>query len=206
VNLSTLANTMPGSFLDMPGVALPAGDASILISGPPDADDRVLAAALAAEAVLASPAFVPEGFDVPAGLTAEAFRLVPLGTEHNESDHAAWSASMAHIRATPGFERHPWPPLEGMPLEQNLADLEQHARDFAERVGFTYTVLAPDRDEVIGCVYIYPARDSEHDAEVRSWVRTSDAGLDAPLHDAVTRWLAERWPFERLDYAPRSSR
>ena len=58
VNLSTLRNTMPGSFLDMPGVALPMGaDASglplgLLISGAPGSDDRVLGAALAAEAVL----------------------------------------------------------------------------------------------------------------------------------------------------------
>ena len=58
VNLSTLRNTMPGSFLDMPGVALPMGaDASglplgLLISGARGSDDRVLAAALAAEAVL----------------------------------------------------------------------------------------------------------------------------------------------------------
>jgi hypothetical protein len=69
-------------------------------------------------------------------------------------------------------------------------------------MGFTYTVLAPDRDEVIGCVYIYPGRDG---ADVRSWVRASEARLDAPLHDAVARWLAERWPFERVDYASRSS-
>jgi len=35
----------------------------------------------------------------------------------------------------------------------NLGDLERHARDFAERRGFTYTVLGAG--EVIGCVYIY---------------------------------------------------
>jgi len=46
VNMTTLANTMPASFLDMPGVALPIGAASLLLSGPPGADDRVLAAAL----------------------------------------------------------------------------------------------------------------------------------------------------------------
>ena len=52
-NLRTLAATMPASFLDLPGVALPlAGGASLLVSGPPGADDRVLAAALAVEAVL----------------------------------------------------------------------------------------------------------------------------------------------------------
>ena len=150
--------------------------------------------------------FVPESFDVPAGLATGEFRLVPLGAEHNESDYAAWTTSLEHIHATPGFADHPWPPDDGMPLEQNRAELEAHARDFAARTGFTYTVLAPAGDDVLGCVYIYPARDGEHDAAVRSWVRASDAALDAPLHDAVSRWLAQRWPFERVAYAARSSR
>jgi hypothetical protein len=146
--------------------------------------------------------FVPDSFEVPRGLSTDTFRLVPLGPEHNESDHAAWTASIEHIRATPGFAGRSWPPA-AMTLAQNRSDLIAHARDFEQRTGFTYTVLAPDRDEVIGCVYIYPAHDG---ADVRSWVRASDAELDAPLHDAVARWLAERWPFERVDYAPRSSR
>jgi hypothetical protein len=145
--------------------------------------------------------FVPEGFDVPDGLAHESFRLVPLGVEHNESDYAAWSSSFDHIHATPGFEDRPWPPRDGMPLAQNAAELAEHADDFAARRGFTYTVLAPDRDEVIGCVYIYPGADGG--AAVRSWVRAADAQLDVVLWRTVSDWLAERWPFERVDYAPR---
>jgi hypothetical protein len=57
--------------------------------------------------------------------------------------------------------------------------------------------------EVIGCLYIYPAKDGEHDAQVRSWVRSDVAELDATLHAAVSRWLAERWPFQRVLYAER---
>jgi hypothetical protein len=128
---------------------------------------------------------------------------VALGPEHNVADHAAWSASIGHIRATPGFAGADWPPTEGMALEQNLADLERHALDFAQRVGFTYTVLAPDGGDVLGCVYIYPSRDEAHDADVRSWVRADVAELDVPLHDAVSRWLAEDWPFTAVDYAER---
>jgi hypothetical protein len=148
--------------------------------------------------------FVPDNFEPPRKLTLAEFHLVPLGPEHNESDHAAWTASVAHIRATPGFEGLSWPPEDGMPLVKNLADLEQHARDFEARTGFTYTVLAPGTEEVIGCVYIYPAKDDGHDAQVRSWVRADRAELDPALHAAVSRWLAERWPFERPLYAPRS--
>jgi hypothetical protein len=152
---------------------------------------------------MAGDPFVPDRFEPPRALALAELHLVPLGPEHNESDHAAWTSSVAHIRTTPGFERQSWPPEGGMPLVENLADLERHARDFEARTGFTYTVLAPGTEEVIGCVYIYPAKDDEHDAQVRSWVRADRAELDSLLHGAVSRWLAERWPFERPLYAPR---
>ena len=90
--------------------------------------------------------FVPDGFTVPDGLTTREFRLVPLGPQHNESDYAAWTASVDHIRATPGFDGRSWP--HEMSLDDNLRDLEQHARDFAGRRGFTYTVLSADAAEL----------------------------------------------------------
>ena len=148
-------------------------------------------------------AFVPAEFEPPRELALPEFHLVPLGVEHNASDHAAWTSSIPHIRATPGFEGSDWPPLEGMSLAANRGDLEGHARDFADRTGFTFTVLAPGTEDVIGCLYIYPAKDGDHDAQVRSWVRADVAELDAPLHAAVSRWLAERWPFRRVRYADR---
>jgi hypothetical protein len=44
---------------------------------------------------------VPDGFVVPPPLTTDQFRLEPLGPQHNEVDHAAWTTSIEHIRATP---------------------------------------------------------------------------------------------------------
>jgi hypothetical protein len=79
-----------------------------------------------------------------------------------EDDHEAWSSSIEHIRATPGFPDGRWP--RAMTLEENHADLERHARDFAARCGFTYTVLDPSDRSVIGCVYIYPDNKSVVDA------------------------------------------
>jgi hypothetical protein len=143
---------------------------------------------------------VPASFSAPVGFDQVAFRLRPLGPEHNASDYAAWSSSIDHIRSTPGFAGLSWP--HPMTLEENLGDLIRHAADFAARTGFTYTVLAPDQDRatVIGCVYIYPSERAGYDARVRSWVRAADARLDPLLYRAVADWLKEAWPFERVDY------
>jgi hypothetical protein len=144
--------------------------------------------------------FVPDDFDVPRELVTSDFRLEPLGPEHNAADYEAWTSSIDHIRATPGFPDGRWP--YPMPLERNLADLRRHAGDFASRTGFTYTVLASDDGRVVGCVYIYPA-DAPGGATVQSWVRADRAELDIPLHDAVSAWLADAWPFTAVSYAPR---
>jgi hypothetical protein len=147
--------------------------------------------------------FVPASFEPPVSLDHVAFRLRPLGPEHNLPDYAAWSSSIDHIRSTPGFTGQGWP--HPMTLEENLGDLIRHAEDFEARTGFTYTVLAPDEEHatVIGCVYIYPSERAGYDARVRSWVRSADAHLDAHLYRAVADWLEAAWPFEHVDYAIR---
>jgi hypothetical protein len=154
--------------------------------------------------------FVPDDFDPPAGLDLPGMRLEPLGPEHNERDHDAWSSSMEHIHATPGFRDEDvdgdggesWP--RPMTPEENLGDLQRHAADFAARGGFTYSVVDPATGEVIGCLYIYPSKDEDHDARVASWVRASRAELDQDLRHAVGDWLASDWPFTNVDYASRA--
>jgi RimJ/RimL family protein N-acetyltransferase len=141
--------------------------------------------------------FVPPDFNPPLGLTTDRLVLEPLGPQHNEADHDAWTSSMEHIRATPGYPDGRWP--RPMSLEDNRGDLERHARDFEQRKGFTYTVLDPESRDVIGCVYIYPSKLEDHDAEVLMWVRASRDELDGPLWDAVSDWLARDWPFTSLE-------
>jgi hypothetical protein len=145
--------------------------------------------------------FVPSDFEVPLGLATSEFVLEPLGPEHNDQDYDAWTSSMEHIAATPGFRGGSWP--RETPRDEHRGDLQRHADDFRARKGFTYTVLAPASRDVIGCVYIYPPRDGDCDARVSSWVRESHAHLDTPLWRAVTEWLDSDWPFARVEYAPR---
>ena len=144
--------------------------------------------------------FVPPEFVVPLRLETAQFVLEPLGPEHNQADYRAWSSSSEHIHGTPGWEESSWP--RSMTPDENRADLERHASDFANRTGFTYTVLSPEGD-VIGCVYIYPSREETAEARVSSWVRASNADLDTPLWRAVSAWLDSDWPFQRIEYATR---
>ncbi len=152
---------------------------------------------------MTGPAFVPTEFSPPTTLATDDFRLEPLGPQHNEADHAAWTSSIEHIRATPGYPDGNWPPLEGMTLDANLADLRRHADDFTARKGFTFTVLDPADGDVIGCVYLYPAAAEDRDVTVQSWVRASRAELDVRLADAVAAWLEAAWPWRRVDRAGR---
>src|SRR5882724_9408417 len=141
---------------------------------------------------------VPDGFAVPAVVVAEPFRLELLGPVHNEPDHDAWMSSIAHIRATPGFDRG-WPPPDGMTLAANLADLENHADRSARRVDFAYSVLDAATGEVVGCVYLTPTG-GPGEVKVASWVRASRAELDGPLVETVTAWLDRSWPFTAVHY------
>jgi hypothetical protein len=146
--------------------------------------------------------FVPPDFTVPIELAFGDIRLVPLGPEHNAGDYAAWTSSIDHIRATPGFPWGSWP--VSMTASANLQDLERHADDFRLRQGFTYTVL-DSGGEVIGCVYIYPSGKEDVDAQVRSWVRADRGDMDLPLHEAVRVWLRNHWPFGFVEFPDRRS-
>ena len=147
-----------------------------------------------------STGFVPESFDPPLTFEGPGFRLEPLGPQHNERDHEAWMSSVDHIKGTPGFESSDWPAL--MSLEANLEDLVGHHQDFENRRGFTYSIL--DGDDIIGCVYIYPAGDDRHDARISSWVRASRAEMDPVVWESLSDWIATAWPFDDPEYARRA--
>jgi hypothetical protein len=144
-------------------------------------------------------ASVPTTSSPRVSFAGPGFRLEPLGPDHNQRDYEAWTSSMDHIHATPG-DWSAWP--HPMTLEDNLGDLDKHAREFSEREAFTYSIL--DGDEVIGCLYIYPDEDGYSDAYVSSWVTESHAEMDVVVWRAVTDWLRADWPFRHFRYADRA--
>lgn len=138
---------------------------------------------------------MPDEFDVPATLEHDRFRLRKLTVDDVVKDFEAINARMA-----PDGRPDPWSETS---LRDNLVDLGWHEKEFALRRSFAYTVVVPDESAVLGCVYFYPS--DEADVEVHMWVRREawEEGLDPVLEDAVRRWVAEQWPFARVDWRER---
>jgi hypothetical protein len=138
---------------------------------------------------------VPEDFDVPTGLETDRFRLRMLSVRDLVPDFEA-----IHEQVSKDGEYLGAP---GLTLEENLVDLGWHEKEFQLRRSFAYTVVAPDESRVLGCVYLYPAEDS--DVRVLMWVRRDawEAGLDSELERTIRSWIAERWPFRTVNYPGR---
>ena len=93
-----------------------------------------------------------------------------------------------------------WP--HEMTLSENLADMSMHWNEFQQRTAFTYSIL--NDGNVIGCVYIYPDKETDADAHVRSWVRDNRIKIDAVVWRSLSDWLLADWPFTKLRYEVRS--
>ena len=101
-----------------------------------------------------------------------------------------------------------WPPTD-MTAEQDRTDLARHAREMVTHESFNYAILPTDESSLWGCIYIDPreteagadAGTSGPAAEVSWWVvPQAPPGLAAAMLEFVPTWLAESWPFERVDY------
>ena len=143
---------------------------------------------------------VPPDFEVPAGLTADEFRLRMLTVNDLVKDYEAVMTSRDHLQGVFGPQSS-WPAAD-LTLEQDLIDLGWHQKEFQNRTSFAYTVMSLKEDRCLGCVYIYPAAPKDYEAQVILWVRQSElaSGLETRLLAAVKQWIAKNWPFERVGF------
>lgn len=91
-----------------------------------------------------------------------------------------------------------------MSLEENFSDCISHLARSRAGIDFAYTVLLPDRAEVIGCVYFKPTKPPRDGAvDVRSWTTREHRNLDRPVYDAISTWLTQDWPWFDVNYDSR---
>lgn len=149
--------------------------------------------------------FVPSDFKVPEKLETSRFRLRMLTVNDVVKDYDAVMTSIDHLQGVFG-ERSKWPTTE-LTFEQDLIDLGWHQKEFQTRSSFAYTVMNLDESQCLGCMYIFPSKSDDHEADVFAWVRQSEVekGLDDELFQAVKNWLSETWPFEKVRYPGREN-
>ena len=145
---------------------------------------------------------VPNDFDVPEVLETDRMRLRPLTINDAVKDFEAVMTSEERLRTVYDPDGD-WP--LGLTLEQNIIELGWHQTEFQLRTSFAYTVVDLDESEVLGCIYIYPTRNSGYDAEITMWVRQSrvEEGLDEHLFETVEPWIDEIWPLANPAYPGR---
>ena len=148
---------------------------------------------------------MPQDFNVPEVLQTDKFRLRMLSVSDVEKDYEAVMTSIDHLRGVFG-ENSKWP-TKDLTLEQDLRDLQWHQNEFHNRSSFTYTVMNLDETICLGCVYIYPSKSPDFEADVYMWVRKSeyDRGLDPILFKTVKNWITDQWPFTKVRYPGRES-
>ncbi|HEX5692129.1 MAG TPA: hypothetical protein VFX76_19070, partial [Roseiflexaceae bacterium] len=139
---------------------------------------------------------------VPEEKRTDRVWLRPLSGSDVELDYDAVMGSAEQLRR---WSQTSWP-ADDFTLAENLADLERHEREHLERVAFTYTVMNPQGDRCLGCVYITPlmpqagalCAGASYPAKVGFWARTSELAndLDAHLLATLRTWFAAEWAFD----------
>jgi len=147
--------------------------------------------------------WLPPSVAVPEGYRAASYCVRALTVHDAVRDYDAVMTSRTRLwaRFGPGWG---WP-AETLTLEDDLVDLAWHQKEFALRTSFAYTITTLDGARVLGCLYLFPSRRPDHDAEAYYWTRDSaDGGIPEDRLDAdFRRWLAASWPFTRVAFPGR---
>jgi len=143
-----------------------------------------------------------DNFNPPKKFEHSDFDLEVLSPLHNKMDFEAWNSSIEDLKGIFG-PRNNWPE-EVSSLEKNLKDLNNHLKEFKEKEAFTYTILNPQKDLCIGCLYIRPTNSKQHDCRVDFWFRNSHKNLEPNFYSWLNNWLVTDWGFENIAYPGRN--
>ena len=150
--------------------------------------------------------FIPDGYSPPRSHRFALFTLEVLSPHFAAQDYAAVTTSADAIRHVFG-PANDWPAPD-ISFAQNLADLERHAKEFAERVAFAYALISPDGERYLGCLYLYPikVKQAAFDARAYFWLSTlaDRDGLAERVLADIQAWLKTAWPFRAVAFPGRT--
>ena len=131
---------------------------------------------------------------LPSPLTTVAFVLEPLHEKHTERDFRAFMSCRERLRKE--LQWGTWPPA-GFTPEDNRVDLRRHFEEFESGFAFAYTVLSPDRQRCLGCIYIERC-DEIAGAQLAFWVTDEAFDIEELLVSEVLNRIHTDWPIDRV--------
>jgi len=153
--------------------------------------------------------FYSDKYPIPENYQTNEFIFRPLRASDVELDFDAVISSSALLRE---WSQSDWP-RDGFTLKENLSDLQWHELEHLEKEAFTYTIMNPEENFCLGCIYMNPLRQEMVDSSVCKfqekdeegfaarivyWVRQSHATGDfnARVLESIIRWLDSEWYFD----------
>lgn len=133
--------------------------------------------------------FVADHIKPPFQVKTEKYILRKLTVDEVDKDYQAVMSSKESLRKI-FCDNDDWP-SDQMTLEDNYNDLLEHQKEFDNREGFAYTLVTPDDQVCIGCVYIYPFIYGNFDCRVYYWLTDDFVRLTGHLHNFIIGWLKD---------------
>ena len=86
-----------------------------------------------------------------------------------------------------------------MTVDDNSNDLERHWK-VENREAYASTVLTPDSERCVGCVYFKPVGKQPRAAGIAYWVVEDELAnnLDEHLIETVLAWIEHDWPLDNI--------
>lgn len=131
--------------------------------------------------------FVSEDFQPPYKVSTKNYVIKKLTVDDVEKDYQAVMSNKIRLRQI-FCENDDWP-SDDMTIEENYKDLEEHQLEFEKNEGFAYTILNPEEEFCIGCLYIYPFSHGIYDCRIYYWLIEEASALDNDLRSFIDKWL-----------------
>lgn len=137
-------------------------------------------------------------FSAPTEIVTPRVYLEPLTPDHTAMDFAAVKSSNDHLRKT--LQWGGWPPAD-MTLDDNRFALERHWAEFENQEAYAYTVLSPDKESCLGCIYLNPFSQSKTRLSVIFWVRADQLTTDLDIHlvETIISEVKDSWPVDVIE-------
>ena len=143
---------------------------------------------------------LPSNVEIPRTFGSDRYTVEPLSYDNMYPDYESVDKGAdnlgKYLRQGTGF-------YKDCRLAEEIVEVGWHMGEWERRRSFAYVVMSPDRMTCIGGVYVNPTKKRDYDALALMWLTPDAEHLDAEVYEAFRKWLAEKWPLDKVGFPGR---